>query len=153
MAKVGSQETPGVTSKFGLGILNEAGQRLIEFCPTERCHFHFTGHLKYSWRRKRQPTPVFLPGKSHGQRSLVHYSPWVAKESDTRASYCDDEGNTWFFSKTLLAFSLLHSVLQSQICLLLLVFLRRGEGHPTSVLLPGKSHGRRSLVGCSPCGR
>ena len=31
-AKVGSQETPGVTSKFGLGILNEAGQRLIEFC-------------------------------------------------------------------------------------------------------------------------
>ena len=32
-AKVGSQETPGVTSKFGLGIQNEAGQRLIEFCP------------------------------------------------------------------------------------------------------------------------
>ena len=31
-AKVGSQETPGVTRKFGLGICNEAGQRLIEFC-------------------------------------------------------------------------------------------------------------------------
>ena len=31
-AKVGSQETPGVTDKFGLGIQNEAGQRLIEFC-------------------------------------------------------------------------------------------------------------------------
>ena len=31
-AKVGSQETPGVTAKFGLGIRNEAGQRLIEFC-------------------------------------------------------------------------------------------------------------------------
>ena len=31
-AKVGSQETPGVTGKFGLGICNEAGQRLIEFC-------------------------------------------------------------------------------------------------------------------------
>ena len=31
-AKVGSQETPGVTVKFGLGIWNEAGQRLIEFC-------------------------------------------------------------------------------------------------------------------------
>ena len=30
--KVGSQETPGVTGKFGLGIWNEAGQRLIEFC-------------------------------------------------------------------------------------------------------------------------
>ena len=31
-AKVGGQETPGVTGKFGLGIQNEAGQRLIEFC-------------------------------------------------------------------------------------------------------------------------
>ena len=31
-AKVGSQELPGVTGKFGLGIWNEAGQRLIEFC-------------------------------------------------------------------------------------------------------------------------
>ena len=31
-AKVGSQATPGVTGKFGLGIRNEAGQRLIEFC-------------------------------------------------------------------------------------------------------------------------
>ena len=31
-AKVGSQETPGVTGKFGLAVQNEAGQRLIEFC-------------------------------------------------------------------------------------------------------------------------
>ena len=31
-AKVGSQETPGVTGKFGLGMQNEAGQRLREFC-------------------------------------------------------------------------------------------------------------------------
>ena len=31
-AKVGSQETPGVTGKYGLGVQNEAGQRLIEFC-------------------------------------------------------------------------------------------------------------------------
>ena len=35
------------------------------------------------WRRKWQPTPVFLPGKLHGQRSLVGYSPWGHKESDT----------------------------------------------------------------------
>ena len=34
-------------------------------------------------RRKWQPTPVFLPGKFHGQRSLVGYSPWDRKESDT----------------------------------------------------------------------
>ena len=40
---------------------------------------------KISWRRKWQPTPVFLPGKSHGQRSLADYSPWVTK-SRTRLS-------------------------------------------------------------------
>ena len=31
------------------------------------------------WRREWQPTPVFLPEESHGQRSLVGYSPWVAE--------------------------------------------------------------------------
>ena len=35
------------------------------------------------WRRKGQPTPVFLPGESHGQRSLAGYSPWGHKELDT----------------------------------------------------------------------
>ena len=35
------------------------------------------------WRRKWQPTPVFLPGKFHGQRRLVGCSPWGHKESDT----------------------------------------------------------------------
>ena len=34
------------------------------------------------WRRKWQPTPVFLPGESYGQKSLAGYSPWVAKESE-----------------------------------------------------------------------
>ena len=38
---------------------------------------------RQSWRRKWQPTPVFLPGKSHGQRSPVGYSPWGHKELDT----------------------------------------------------------------------
>ena len=37
---------------------------------------------KIPWRRKWQPTPVFLPGKSHGQRSLMGYNPWGHKESD-----------------------------------------------------------------------
>ena len=35
------------------------------------------------WRRKWQPTPIFLPGESHGQRSLMGYSPRGPKESDT----------------------------------------------------------------------
>ena len=37
---------------------------------------------KIPWRRKWQPTPVFLPGEPHGQRSLVGYSPWGCKVSD-----------------------------------------------------------------------
>ena len=37
---------------------------------------------RFPRRRKWQPTPVPLPGKSHGQRSLVGYSPWGHKESD-----------------------------------------------------------------------
>ena len=37
---------------------------------------------KIPWRRKWQLTPVFLPGKSHGERSLAGYSPWGCKESD-----------------------------------------------------------------------
>ena len=38
---------------------------------------------KIPWRRKWQPTPVFLPGKFYGQRRLVGYNPWGYKESDT----------------------------------------------------------------------
>ena len=52
------------------------------------CHcFHFF-HIylpwsdRTSWRRKWQPTPVFLSGESHGQRSLVSHSPWGHKETD-----------------------------------------------------------------------
>ena len=37
---------------------------------------------KIPWRRKWQPTPVFLPEKFHGQRSLLGYSPWGHKQSD-----------------------------------------------------------------------
>ena len=37
---------------------------------------------KIPWRREWQPTPVFLPGEFHGQRSLAGYSPWGCKESD-----------------------------------------------------------------------
>ena len=38
---------------------------------------------KIPWRRAWQPTPIFLPGESHGQRRLVGYSPWGCKELDT----------------------------------------------------------------------
>ena len=38
---------------------------------------------KIPWRRKWQPTPIFLPGEFHGQKSLSGYCPWSLKESDT----------------------------------------------------------------------
>ena len=41
------------------------------------------GFRKILWRRKWQPTPVFLPGKSHRQKNLRGYSPGDHKESDT----------------------------------------------------------------------
>ena len=50
-------------------------------CQCRRCRFDlWVG--KIPWRRKWQPTPVFLLGESHGQRSLAGYSPWGHKESE-----------------------------------------------------------------------
>ena len=53
-AKVRSQETPGVTGKFGLGVQNEAGQRLIGFCQENTlviANTHFQQHKRrlYTW--------------------------------------------------------------------------------------------------------
>ena len=81
---------------------------------------------KIPWRRKWQPTPVFLPGESHGPRSLVGYRPWGRKELDTT------ERVQFHFS--LFTFNT--------------PWRRKWE--PTSVFLPGKSHGWRSLEGYSP---
>ena len=49
----------------------------------QEMHVPFPVSGRFPWRRKWQPTPVFLPGKSHGQESLAGYSPWGHKESDT----------------------------------------------------------------------
>ena len=51
-------------------------------CQCRRCGFNLWVR-KIPWRRKWQPTPVFLPGTSHRQRSLARYSPCGCKESDT----------------------------------------------------------------------
>ena len=55
---------------------------------------------KTPWRREWHPTPVLVPGESHGGRSLVGYSPWGRKESDTTEQLhfhfslsCIGEGN------------------------------------------------------------
>ena len=51
-------------------VKNPRDVREVAFIP---------GSGRFPWRRKWQPTPVFLPGKSHGQRSLVGYRPWGRK--------------------------------------------------------------------------
>ena len=50
-------------------------------CQCRRLEFH-PWVRKVPWRRKWEPTPVFLPGKCHGQRSLGGYNPWHCKELD-----------------------------------------------------------------------
>ena len=57
-AKVESQEIPGITGKFGLGVQNEAGQRLIEFCQEN------TGHSKH-------PLPTTQEKTTHGHHQMV----------------------------------------------------------------------------------
>ena len=59
-------------------------QRNTTFCRKE-CQFlkNVIVKLPFAWRRKWQPTPVFLPGEFHGQRSLQGYNPWGHKVLDT----------------------------------------------------------------------
>ena len=92
------------------------------------------------WRREQRSAPVFLPGESHGQRSLAGYSPEGCKQSDATERLTHNTSST--------AESICYS---SSPALTSRVWRRRW--HPTPVLLPGKSHGRRSLVGFRPWGR
>ena len=78
------------------------------------------------WRRQWHPTPVLLPGKSHGRRSLVGCSPWGRKRIR----------QDWATSLSLFT------------------FMRwRRKWQPTPVILPGESQGRGGLVGCRLWGR
>ena len=56
-------------------------------CKESACHVDLASVSpwvgKISWRREWLPTPVFLPGEFHGQKSLVGYSPWGWEEYDT----------------------------------------------------------------------
>ena len=51
----------------------------------------------YVWRRQGHPTPVLLPGKSHGWRSLVGCSPWGREESDTTEGLHEHSQSPWMF--------------------------------------------------------
>ena len=58
-AKVGSQETPGITGKFGLGVQNEAGQRLIVLPKEHTCH-------------SKHPLPNTRDHPTHGHHQLLN---------------------------------------------------------------------------------
>ena len=70
---------------------------------------------KMPWRRKKQPTPVFLPRKFHGQRSLVDHSPWGRKESDTteQLTFTYLDLLIWYF--ILLKYKIMLSIQQLKI--------------------------------------
>ena len=61
------------------GQLGKPNGSMVKNLSTNAGH---AGDMGKIWRRKWQPTPVFLPRESHGQRSLVGDSPWGHKESD-----------------------------------------------------------------------
>ena len=71
---------------------------------------------KTTWRRKWQLTPIFLPGESHGQRSLAGYSPWDRKESDTTEQLNNNTHNPSVPAKTVTKTTqfLFHTVLASK---------------------------------------
>ena len=64
------------------------------------------------WRRKWQPTPVFLPGESHGWRSLVGYSPWGRTELDTTEATWQQEEVELVFLQPWISFNGLFHILR-----------------------------------------
>ena len=69
-------------------------------CQCRKCRFH-PWVRKIPWRRNWQRTPVFLPGKLHGQRSLVGYSPWgrrVRHDSATEHALMHWQGHNWYLA-------------------------------------------------------
>ena len=64
-------------NKFKPPLSSFSSGSVVKSWPANAAFAPWVG--KIPWRRKWQPTPVFLPGKYHGQRSLVGYSPWGRK--------------------------------------------------------------------------
>ena len=70
-AKVGSQETPGVTGKFGLGMRNKAGQRLIEFCQENAL---VIANTLFQQHQRRLYTCTSLDGQHKNQTDYILFS-------------------------------------------------------------------------------
>ena len=70
------------------GCPGDSGKESACHCQWHKRHGFDPRAGKILWRRKWQPTPVFLPGNFHGQSSLVGYSPWGRKEWDMTEHTC-----------------------------------------------------------------
>ena len=95
-------------------------------------------------------------GESHGQKSLVGYSPWGLKEDQHNLATKQNKNKIYAVIVGGSIGSLSHFNLSPLPILgtrCQKTFVKPRQWHPTPVHLPGKSHGRRSLVGCSPWGR
>ena len=108
---------------------------------------------KIPWKRQCQPTPVFLLGKSHGQRSLMGYSLWDHKKVGyDLASKQQQYTIICVWAPHLLYSFIFWWTFRLFPCPWVGKILWRRKWQPTPVLLPGKSHGQRSMVGYSPWG-
>ena len=105
-----------------------------------------------NWRRKWQPTPVFLTGESQGWGSLVACRLWGRTESDmTEATW--QQQQQWEFPWWLRWQNICLQCRRPRFDPWVRKIPGRRKWQPTPVLLPGKSHGLRSLVAYSPWGR
>ena len=108
----------------------------------KRCRF-IPWVEKIPWKRAWQPTPIFLLGESHGQRKPAGYSPWGGKELDTTKETV--RTHVWNHKWRSGGREMLQFDLSGQYLPTPAHHWGRRQWHPTPVLLPGESHGRRSL--------
>ena len=81
LSKVGSQETPGVTGKFGLGVQNEAGQRLIEFCPE---NVLVIANTLFQQHKRRLYTWTSPDGQPRNQIDILCSQRWRSSIQSTK---------------------------------------------------------------------
>ena len=140
-AKVGSQETPGIIGKFGLGVRNEAGQRLIEFC---RENALVIANTLFQQHKRRLYTWTSPDGQHQNQiDSTLCSQRWRSSIQLAKTRPEADCGSD-------------HELLIAKFRLKLKKVGKttwRRQWHPTRVLLSGKSHGHRSMVVCCPWDR
>ena len=90
-SKMTGQRQPGNNSM----AISASGKSPTCQCRRLKRHGFNPWVRKIPWRRAQQPTPVFLPGESHGQRNLGGYSPQGSKELDTTEATQHQHHKTW----------------------------------------------------------